>query len=418
MRRTPILIATAVVVLLVVALVVVRRRSEAPAASAEPETQVASASADTLTLDAATQQTIGLQVQAAEERPFAEHIQTTGVVGPNETRVATIRVLSPGRVDQVQARVGDRVAAGQPLLTYDNVELGDLAGEYLAGTAAVDRAAAEAEVSHRAVERASSLIEAGGLSRAEFERREAEYQRALAAVTSERAALSNVEKKIRRYGLGDSDLTRLRTSVDASALSTSTVRSPFAGVVTAASVAPGDVVDPQRELFTVVDLSTVWVSGDVYQKDIGAVRQGQEAHITVESYPGETFVGRVTYVGDALDPATRTVKVRCEVPNRNGRLKLQMFVNVLLPTMRERATIVIPPAAVQEMDGRPTVFVETSANTFQKRAIKTGDAVGGWVPVAEGLAKGDRVVTTGAFMLKSKLNAASIGEGEEAEEKK
>jgi cobalt-zinc-cadmium efflux system membrane fusion protein len=194
------------------------------------------------------------------------------------------------------------------------------------------------------------------------------------------------------------------------------VRAPFAGVVTAADVAPGEAVDTQRELFTVADLSTVWVIGDLYQKDIASVRRGQEAQITTESYPGETFIGRVTYISDVLDSSTRTAKVRCEVPNRDGRLKLQMFVTMGIPTATARDALVIPAAAVQQVDDDTVVFVQTGDDTFEKRVVDAGVGTGGWVRVLVGLKAGERVVTEGGFMLKSKLKAASIGEGEEKEE--
>jgi cobalt-zinc-cadmium efflux system membrane fusion protein len=370
-----------------------------------------------ITIDERTRDTIGLKVLAVEQRPFADVIQATGVVTPNETRVAHVRLLAPGRVEEVYVRVGDRVQSGQPMLTYDNVDVGELVGNYLSAAAAVDRAAADADVAKRALERATKLVDVGGLSRGEYERREAEHKRALAEVTTAHAAMTNIERRLQRFGLRADELTRLRASSgDATSWSRTTVRAPFAGVVTAADVAPGEAVDTQRELFTVVDLSTVWVIGDLYQKDIASVRRGQEAQITTESYSGETFIGRVTYISDVLDSSTRTAKVRCEVPNRDGRLKLQMFVTMGIPTATARDALVIPAAAVQQVDDDTVVFVQTGDDTFEKRVVDAGVGTGGWVRVLVGLKAGERVVTEGGFMLKSKLKAASIGEGGEKEE--
>jgi cobalt-zinc-cadmium efflux system membrane fusion protein len=327
-------------------------------------------------------------------------------------------LLASGRVEQVHVRVGDRVQSGQPLLTYDNVDVGELVGNYLSAAAAVERAAADADVAKRALERATKLVDVGGLSRGEYERREAEHKRALAEATTARAAMTNIERRLQRFDLSAADLTRLRASSgDATSWSRTTVRAPFTGVVTAANVAPGEAVDTERELFTVADLSTVWVVGDLYQRDIASVRRGQEAQITTESYPGETFSGRITNVSDVLDPTTRTAKVRCEVPNRDGRLKLQMFVTMGIPTATARNALVVPAAAVQQIDDDTVVFVQTSEESFEKRVVEAGAGSGGWVPVLSGLKVGERVVTDGGFMLKSKLKAASIGEGEEKEEK-
>lgn len=407
--------------ILVVALLAVIGRWWSSSGTAEPASTAGESTESTtpnvITLDERTRNTIGLTVQPVEQRPFADIIQTTGVVGPNETRVAQVRLLAPGRVEQVFVRVGDRVQAAQPLLAYDNVEVGELVGQYLGAAAAVERAVAEAEVAKRALERAATLVEVGGLARAEYERRDAEHKRALAEVTTARAAMTNIERKLQRFGLDSSDLARLRVSSgDAASWSRTTVRAPFAGVVTTADVAPGDAVDTARQLFTIADLSTVWVTGDVYQHDIATVRRGQEAQITTESYPGATFTGRITYVSDALDPSTRTAKVRCEVPNRDGRLKLQMFVTMGIPTTTARDTLVIPAVAVQQVDDDAVVFVQTGEDTFEKRVVEVGAGTGGWVPVQAGLTAGERVVTEGGFMLKSKLKAASIGEGDETEE--
>jgi cobalt-zinc-cadmium efflux system membrane fusion protein len=396
------------------------RSSEAtPAAGENAATEGAEGgSGNVVKISDEARETIGLTVVVAEERPFAAMIQTTGVVTPDETRVAHIRPLAPGRVEQVHVRTGDRVSAGQALVTYDNIEMGQLTGEYRAAAAVVERAQAEAEVARRALERASRLVDSGGLSRAEYERRDAEHKRALAAISTERAAMANVEQKLRRFGVESADLAKI-TIGEGGGASRGVLRAPFAGVVIAASVAPGESVDTERELLTVADLANVWVLGDLYQKDLGAIRRGQEALITVESYPGQTFSGRISYISDVLDAASRTAKVRAEVPNRDGRLKLQMFVNMQLPTGDTRATVVIPSTAIQEIDEEQVVFVQTSDDTFEKRVVKVGAAQRDNVPVMEGIKAGERVVTVGAFMLKSKLKASSIeAEGEEKEEKK
>lgn len=390
-----------------------------PPEQAQPETEAAdSAASNEITLDEETREKIGLKVRPIEPRPFGEVIQVTGVVAPNETRVAHVRLLARGRVERVLVRAGDRVAAGEPLLVYDNVEVGDLAGDYVAAAAAVERALAAAEVAKRSLERATKLVDVGGMGRAEYERRDAEHKRALAELTSARATATSIERKLQRFGLDATELAQLRRSQgDAASSSRTTVRAPFGGVVTAADVAPGETVDTESDLFTVADLSTVWVIGDVYQKDIAVVRPGQPVQVATESYPGETFTGRITYVSDMLEPNTRTVKVRCEVPNRDGRLKLQMFVTIGIPTTAVRQeTLVVPVAAVQQIDDDTVVFVQTGADTFEKRVIEVGAGAGGWVPVLAGLKAGERVVVEGAFMLKSKLKSGLIGEGEGKEE--
>lgn len=390
---------------------------EAPDADEESE-EAEDEAGDVVTLDDDTRDRIGLKVEPAQERPFATLIRATGIVAPNETRVAHVRLLSSGRVETVHVRAGDQVKSGQPLVSYDNVEVGQLLGEYAGAVAGVNRAAAEADVARRAVERATKLVESGGLPRAEYERREAELKRAQAEAASAAGMMTNVERKLQRFGVTTEELTQLRDGPSpAASRSRTVVRAPFSGVVTAANVAPGDAVDTERELFTIADLSTVWIIGDVYQKDIASVRPGQSAQIATEAYPGERFTGRISNVSDVLDPNTRTAKVRAEVPNPGRRLKLQMFVSMEIPSAEQRPTLVVPAIAVQQIDDDTVVFVQTGDDTFQKRPVRPGGEVGGMIAVLEGLKAGERIVTQGAFMLKSKLKAGSIeAEGEEEEE--
>src|SRR5581483_10159724 len=351
-----------------------------------------------------------------EQRSLAETIQTTGVVGPDDTKLARIRPLAEGRVTRVAVRVGDRVSAGQTLLTYDSITEGDLVSQYHSAVAALERAMAEADVTKRSVERADNLLEMGGVSRSERERRSAEHQRALAEVNSARATVTSLEQKLRRLGVSQGDLERLRKGGDADARSSSAVSAPFGGVVTEVHAAQGETINPERELFTVADLGRVWLLADVYQKDIAKIRVGQNAVVTVDAYPGEEFSGRVTNISDVLDPGTRTAKVRCEVANPNGRLKLQMFATLALPVSAAREVLVITARAIQDIDGVPTVFVRVDEEHFQTRPVRVGATVGDAVEIAEGLKAGERVVTDGALMLKSKLKLRV--EEEEGEKKK
>ena len=380
---------------------------------AERETEQSAGAPITIEIAPDIQRIAGLADEPAERRTIAETIQTTGVVGPDETRLARLRPLAEGRVTRVAVRVGDRVGAGQTLVTYDSITAGELISEYRAALASLDRATAEADVARRSVERADNLVDIGAVAKGERDRRAAEHQRAIAEVTSVRAAVANLEQKLLRLGLSRQHLAQARSGHDSSAAVTSTVSAPFAGVVTEVHAAPGEVITTERELFVLADLSRVWIQGDVYQRDIAKIRVGQDAVVTVDTYPGETFVGRVTYVSNVLDPDTRTAKVRCEVPNRDGRLKVQMFATVALPVSTPREALMIPSRAVQDIDGVPTVFIRVGAERFQVRAVRIGPAVGESVEVLDGLKPAERVVTEGALMLKSRLKLRVEAEEDE-----
>jgi cobalt-zinc-cadmium efflux system membrane fusion protein len=256
----------------------------------------------------------------------------------------------------------------------------------------------------------------GAVAKAERERRAAEHQRAQTEINSARAGVTNLAQKLRRLGVSEDQLLRVQRGDDINVASRSVLSAPFAGVVLQVTTAPGETITPERELFTVADLSRVWLQADVYQKDIAKIRVGQNALVTVDSYPGETFTGRIAHVSDTLDPTTRTAKVRCEVQNRDGRLKFQMFATLALPVSATHGALVIPGRSVQDIDGVPTVFVRIDDERFQPRSVRVGLSVGDDVEIVEGLKHGDAVVTEGALMLKSKLKLRV--EAEEGEAKK
>lgn len=390
-----------------------RRTASGPAPA---EAHEADSGTRELALTPEVQRRFGVQTATVEMRAIGRVIQSTGSVQANDTRLARVRAIARGRIDEVYVRLGDHVKARQRLLTYDNVELGEAIGEYLAALAELQKATAEAEVSRRALERAANLVELGAVAKAEFQRREAEAKYALASVESRKAGAAKIEEKLHRFGMSDAEIEKLDPRKDLEyhrQQSHSTVRAPFEGVVTEFDAAPGETVGIEDQLMTVADLSTVWVQADVYEKDIHAVREGLEAEVAVASYPGRTFTGRITYISDVLDPNTRTAKVRVEVPNAGNLLKLQMFATVRIPAPATRPALVIPASAVQNIDGRAVAFVKRADGRFDERVLEVGGRSGDWVDVITGLAAGDTVVTEGSFLLKSEARKSELGNHEE-----
>lgn len=416
-RRRPTLIFGAAGLLLLVVLLVWwngRGPEQAAGASESAETNEAE-KPDAFELDSEAQERIGLETAQAEVRPLSGQMRITGIVGPNETRVAHIRSLSTGVITGVMVRRGDRVAAGQPLLTYDNVELGQTMAGYRSALAALESARGETEVARLALERADRLVEIGGIAQAEHQRRKAEYAAAQAAVRSSEAQLANLRQTLARFGMSEGALKEGTT--DAPTGARSTLRAPFAGVVLEVQAVNGETVSPERELATVADLSTVWIQGDVYERDLASVAEGRGARVVTDAYPDEPFDCRVTYVSQALDPQTRTAKLRCEAKNPNGRLRLQMFARLEIPTGAAREVVAIPREAVQQIDGEPSVFIRTGDASFERRPVRLGATTDEWAEVIAGVRRGEHVVTTGAVMLKSRLKAGEFAEHEEDEGK-
>jgi cobalt-zinc-cadmium efflux system membrane fusion protein len=305
-------------------------------------------------------------------------------------------------VQDVLVRVGDRVESGQPLAHLDNIEAGELAAQYLTAKAELEKLNVQQAHAARQVERSQSLVEIGVTSRKDFELVQAEHSAMVAAVKAQQSLVAGLDAKLRRFGLAETDFHKS---------SITTIRSSFAGVVIRVQVAPGEVVDPEMGLFSIADLSEVWVQAEVYEKDLGRVRVGQPALISVDTYPGTTFSGKVAHISDTLDPKTRTAQVRCVVPNKDRRLKLDMLVAVDVPTTLSRKVLAVPTTAVQQIAGKNVVFVPQSTETFQVREVTVGHVAGGQTEILTGLAERDPVVIQGAYHLKSILMISELGEG-------
>ena len=408
MKRRYLILAMALVACVVTLLIFLRSK---PETRAEQSTAV---DPNVVELSLQAQQNVGFVLAEVVERPIRRLVKTTGIVTPDQSRLAHISPLARGIVEQVHAHLGDKVQRGQPLLSYDNIELGQLIGEYLSLRGGLERLQAQEQVAKKFVERARALIEVQAIAQRDLELRQAEYEQARAAVESQRADVARVEEQLHRFGLSDQDIGALGGPAHGThrTASHNVLRAPINGIITKYEASPGELVDREKELFTIVDTSTVWVLADLYEKDLGLVRAGGQARITVPSYPGETFTGQVTYVSDFLDPASRTAKVRCVVANRDGRLKLDMFATVEIPAAQERIALAVPVSALQQVDADTVVFIQRDPTHFEKRAVQIGERGEEWAGVLSGLQKGEKVVSGGSFYLKSALLRKLIG-GEE-----
>ncbi|QNI35840.1 efflux RND transporter periplasmic adaptor subunit [Edaphobacter albus] len=347
------------------------------------------------------QQHIGLLTVPAELTQLKEYFRVTGTVQPIDSRVGEVGPLARGRIIEVYARVGDRAQAGQILATFDNVEAGELIAQEQSAHADLERLKAQLIPATRQTERSRRLADVGAGAEKDYESSKAEQASVEANIRSQQAMIDSIRLRLRRFGVSDEQgRGSFKTALKA----------PFAGVVTKAMASPGDVVDAGRPVFTVADLSHVWVQAEVYEKDLGRIRIGQDAFITVDTYPRENFVGRVAYVSDVLDPQTRTARVRCEVNNGDMRLKTDMFVNIELPTNFSKQAIAVTSSALQQVEGKNVVFVRRSPTQFEKREVERGVTVRDMTEIVSGLKAGEPIVTQGAFHLKSILAGGELGE--------
>jgi RND family efflux transporter MFP subunit len=306
--------------------------------------------------------------------------------------------LVSGIVRSVRAELGQTVGRGQTLAVVSSNELAEAESRYVTAFAELD----EHHKHHRRTER---LVEIGAASREEFEM-------ATTKLKTAEADVANMRQKLLLLGLSPQRVNGLNTSSQVS--SEVTIPSPASGCITTRTVNPGEVIEANKELMRVTDLSSVWVVGQVYEKDLGRVIVGSGASVSTDAYPGRVFRGRVSYVDPRVDPATRTAQVRIELANPGQALKIGMYVNVAFATIggAENTVPVVPVVAVQNINNQQTVFVATNdANVFVLRPVRLGPESNGYYPVLEGLVVGDRVVTEGSFLLRAewlKMNPSNV----------
>ena len=329
----------------------------------------------------------GIKIAEVKSGAATAVLAVPATVTSNAYRDTKVNALVGGIVRDVSVELGAAVRRGEPLAVIVSSDLADAQMKYVSMRAML-------EADHQKLERTQKLVALGSASRQELEE-------VTAVHIGHETEVAAARQRLLLLGLSSDRLDRLQNA--AQVVSEVTVPSPADGLVITRSVNPGQVVNSGQELFVVTDLGTVWVIGDLYERDFPRVRVGSPATVTVPSAPDGTMQGRVAYINPRVDPATRTAKVRVEVPNRSGDLRLGMFVTVVFQTSSSEHVTVIPRAAVQTIGDRSIVYVPADGEEgkFVERQVRLGTPVGGFVQVIEGLKPGDKIVTDGSFFLRA-----------------
>jgi len=327
----------------------------------------------------------GIKTAPANAEAIAETLAVTATIAHNQDRLFHVTPRITGRVVDVRAGVGSEVKSGSVLALLDSTELGQTKLDYMKSQTFL-------ELAKGSYEREKSLFDQKIAAKKDVLAAEAEYRKAEAEARS-------LHERLRLYGLSDQAINNLNNSP-----SVYTLTSPGPGVVIEREMSKGEVIEAGKKVATIADLSTVWVLLNIHEKDLAKVKLGTSVKIHTESYPGEVFTGKVAYIGNVVDPQSRTVPVRVEVPNPRARLKPGMFATAEVVTgVSSSQAIMIPSSAIQKIEGKPSVFVQEKDGSFAKRELELGREFGNSVEVKAGLKEGEQVVVTGAFTLKSEL---------------
>jgi Cu(I)/Ag(I) efflux system membrane fusion protein/cobalt-zinc-cadmium efflux system membrane fusion protein len=318
-------------------------------------------------------QSIGVKTGVVEYRQVHDEIRTTGNVEVDETRLAEVQVRFAGWIQKVFAdSTFKQVQKGQRLLTIYSPELVRTENEYLL-----------AKQNRQLLAQSTVPGVAAGAG----------------------TLLSSATERLKQWGIPEREITELE---DTGQIKRELeIDSPASGFIVERNALPNMYVQPGTKLYSIADLSTLWVYAQLFQNDIGQVKVGDTAVVTVDSYPGRTFPGRVSFISPQLDQTTRTAKVRLEIPNPEMRLSLGMFVNVKLDLFMGRQ-LVIPASGVYQSGTRQIAFVDHGDGHFEPRELEVGARAGDDLVVTKGLKAGERIATSANFLLdsESQLQAA------------
>jgi RND family efflux transporter MFP subunit len=340
-----------------------------------------------LTLSPWRRQLIGLQVGTVEERPVTKTIRAAGRVTYNEKTLATVNLKFGGWVEELMVKsVGETVPKGAPLMAIYSPELLEAQRNYLAARAALASLGKDAPADSR------SLAE---------------------------EMLRSARERLRLWDFTEEQFKAIESSQRAE--HDVTIFSKVDGVVTARNVTLGGNVEPGRDLFEIADLTTVWMLADVFESEAPLVKVGQQAKVALNCFPGEPLTGTVSYIYPALDESARTLRVRLECPNPDGRLKPGMFAAVSIAVdLGEQ--LVVDDDAVLDTGLRQIVFVDKGEGRLEPREVVVSDRADGLAIIAEGLEAGETIVTSGNFLLdsESRMKAAlrQVGGGKAGPEPK
>ena len=340
------------------------------------------------------QKASGIEVQKIAQESISAPLAATAVIELNADRVSKISPRTSGKIVKLTASLGDRVKAGQPLAYFDSPELGQIWAEYL-------KAKGRVELTRKNLKREETL----------FEKKvspEKDVLKARQELSEAEADLNLSKERLRLLGI---DVARFETQRNNGDHPLLPISSSISGAVIEKAVSQGEVVGPEKTLFTVADLSTLWVVIDIYEKDIPRLKVGMGVKVSVTAFPDKDFRGRISYIGDVVDEKTRTVKARVTVDNFSGLLKPGMFATVSIEAAKDQQVekvIAIPEEAVLIEGTSRYVFVQIGADRFKRRDITVGRTFGKKLEVTEGLKENDTVAIKGAFVLKSELKKESL----------
>jgi membrane fusion protein, heavy metal efflux system len=358
-----------------------------------------------------SRQMADITTSKAISRTVPQRLQTTARLALNENATWHIGSVTAGRVMYVYAKVGDQVSKSDVLARLHSHDIHESRAEYRKAKAELTRLLAQKEYTSRQSNRARRLFELKAGSQQQVESAEAELRNVETALQAAQIELQRATQHLEDFlGVPAEDPHDSSPDAPEEEAGLVPVRAPADGIVMERNVTPGTVVDASAKMFTVSDLQTVWAVLSVNEEYLSRLRLGQPVDVFVQAFPNQPFRGLISWIGEELDPATRTVQVRVALANKTGKLKPEMYAKAEIEMGGETATLLVPQESLQEVNGETVLFVQTAPGRFEVRTVQPGQPLGDLVEIRNGLREGETIAVKGSFVLKSQLLRASLAE--------
>jgi cobalt-zinc-cadmium efflux system membrane fusion protein len=333
----------------------------------------------------------GVKTTTVKTSAIPEYLQIPGSVTPDPTRVVHVFAAAGGRLLEMTVRPWDHVEQGQTLALLESSDVSRAVSDQA-------KASTDAQVKKKALDRAADLYAHHAIAEKDLEQAEADWRMAEADEKATLSALHLLGVNPETAGVNP-ERAGVNPETGANQLS---VKAPRSGIVLEIGATTGEMsksLDAPQPLCTIADLSTIWVEGNAFEQDAKMLRAGAAAKVTLNAYPGRSWMGRVGVIADVIDPATRTLKVRVVLANPDVTLKPNMFATVWLLRATTQG-IEIPAAAVIREGAKSYVYVAAAADRFERREVTLGRTENDQVQVLTGLKAGEVVVSDGALLLR------------------
>ncbi|MGA7952350.1 MAG: efflux RND transporter periplasmic adaptor subunit [Gloeobacterales cyanobacterium] len=358
-----------------------------------------------ITLKPEQEKEIGIVIGKAEVRPFPVKVASNGQVKAAEDLAAHVSTPVAGRVTSVSVQLGQSVRQGQTLaiLKSDSIgqEMADLLQSSLQTDSDIHQAQLQLKFSEAAYQREQKLFKDRISARADLEAARTQYEKdkgALQSLQTRRSAtISTIQERLSLSGAGPNAASQVVATRRINPFIT--ISAPRAGIVVSRTINNGELADPSKEMFQIAELDRVWLVAGLYEKDLAKVRVGQPVSLTLDSLSGQSFPGRISFIGSEVDAQTRTLPIRVEVPNPGLRLKPGMFARVQIEVANSQA-LAVPKSALQQNGDFTFVYVPIALHQYEERRVTPGLSSGNYVQILSGLKPGEKVATAGTLALK------------------